>query len=133
MRQRQWGRIICCTSISAVQPINTLILSNSIRAGLHAVAKTLANTLATEGITVNCVLPGPILSDRTRELAQTRIDQEGVSFDEAVAGLTNLTAMKRLGRVEEFGPAVAFLASEHASFITGSFLRVDGGAYAGLV
>jgi 3-oxoacyl-[acyl-carrier protein] reductase len=135
MRENAWGRIICSTSIAAVQPGDwaNLVLTNSMRTGVHGLAKTLAHNLATEGITVNCIAPGPILTDRTDELARSRAEREGISYEEAVAAMGQLTALKRLGRVEEFGPAVAFLASEQASFITGVSLRVDGGEHVGLL
>lgn len=135
MRERKWGRIICDTSIAAVQPGEWahLVLTTTVRSGIHGLAKTLAHNLATEGITVNCVAPGPILTDRTDELAKARAAREGISYDDAVAAMGQLTAIKRLGRVEEFGPAVAFLASEQASFITGVTLRVDGGEHTGLL
>jgi 3-oxoacyl-[acyl-carrier protein] reductase len=111
MRENAWGRIICSTSIAAVQPGDwaNLVLTNSMRTGVHGLAKTLAHNLATEGITVNCIAPGPILTDRTDELARSRAEREGISYEEAVAAMGQLTALKRLGRVEEFGPAVAFL------------------------
>jgi 3-oxoacyl-[acyl-carrier protein] reductase len=133
MRERKWGRIICDTSIAAVQPWDNLVLTNATRAGIHGLAKTLANNLATEGITVNCIIPGPILTDRTDELAKAAVEQQGITYEEAVANMGKSTAMQRLGRVEEFGAAVAFLASEQASFITGSSIRVDGGSYTALL
>lgn len=133
MRERKWGRIICDTSIAAVQPWDNLVLSNALRAGVHGLAKTLANNLATEGITVNCIVPGVIHTDRVDELTRMRAEKEGVSFEEAMVAMGERAPMKRVGHVDEFGAAVAFLASEHASFITGVSLRVDGGAYAGLL
>jgi 3-oxoacyl-[acyl-carrier protein] reductase len=133
MRERKWGRIICDTSIAAVQPWDNLVLSNATRAGVHGLAKTLANNVAPEGITVNCIVPGPIHTDRVDQLVKVRVEQEGISLEEAMAAMGDRTAMKRVGHVDEFGAAVAFLASEQASFITGVSLRVDGGAYAGLL
>lgn len=135
MRERGWGRIICLTSIANLQPGDwpNLILTNTVRSGVQGTAKTLSHNLATEGITVNCVCPGPILTDRTDELAKARAEREGISYDEAVSAMGQLTGMKRIGHVDEFGPAVAFLASEQASFITGVSLRVDGGEYGGLL
>lgn len=133
MREKGWGRIICCTSIAAIEPWDNLVLSNAVRAGVHGLAKTLANNLAPEGITVNCINPGPIHTDRIEQLANNAVEEQGISFDEALNALGSRTAMKRIGQVEEFGATVAFLASEQASFITGSSVRVDGGAYSALI
>jgi 3-oxoacyl-[acyl-carrier protein] reductase len=116
-----------------VQPWDTLVLSNSVRAGVHGLAKTLSNNLAPEGITVNCIVPGVIQTDRIVQLASAQVEREGISFEEAMAAMGERAPMKRVGRVEEFGAAVAFLASEQAGFITGVSLRVDGGAYSGLL
>ena len=133
MQENRWGRIICCTSIVAIEPWDNMVLSNSIRAGVHGLAKTLSTNYAADGITVNCIVPGPIHTDRIDSLAKTRAEREGITFEEALSKLGQFAAMKRLGRVEEFGDAVAFLASENASFITGSSLRIDGGGYRALV
>jgi len=133
MRERGWGRIICDTSIAAVQPWDALVLSNSVRAGVHGMAKTLSNNVAAEGITVNCIVPGAIQTDRIEYLANAQAEREGISFEEAMASMGERSPMKRVGRMDEFGAAVAFLASERASYITGVSLRVDGGTYAGLL
>lgn len=133
MRERKWGRIICSSSIAAKQPLDNLILSNAVFAAVHGLAKTLANNLATEGITVNCINPGPILTDRIRELSRAQAEREKISLEEALASWGQATRMKRAGEPMEFGEAVAFLASERASFITGTSLSVDGGAHAGLL
>lgn len=133
MRKNGWGRIICNTSVAVMQPMDSLVLSNATRASVHGLAKTLANNLAPEGITVNCICPGPIHTARIDELSEARAEREGISFDEALKGWGESTAMKRIGNVEEFGATAAFLASQQASFITGVALRVDGGAYRGLI
>lgn len=132
MRQQRWGRIICSSSIAAKQPLDNLTLSNAIFAAIHGLAKTLANNLATEGITVNCINPGPILTDRIRELSQAQAEREQISLEEALAAWGEATRMRRVGQPQEFGDVVAFLASERASFITGVSVLVDGGAYGGL-
>lgn len=133
MRERAWGRIICSTSIAGRQPVDNLTLSNATFAAVQGLAKSLANTLAQEGITVNCINPGPILTDRIRELARLQAEQGGISEEEALRGWGEATRIKRVGNPEEFGETVAFLASERASFITGTSVLVDGGAFGGLV
>lgn len=133
MRERKWGRIICSTSIAAIQPIDNLLLSNAIFTSVHGLAKSLANTLAQEGITVNCISPGPVRTDRIQELAEHQAQEQGISVEEALAAWGSSTRMGRVGDPTEFGKTVAFLASEWASFITGSSIRVDGGAYGGLL
>lgn len=127
MKQQQWGRIINITSLSVKEPIENLILSNSIRAGVHGLAKTLAGQLAQFGITVNNVMPGTIHTDRIDQLAQHRAGQTGQSVAEALAGMGQVVPLGRIGRPEELGALVAFLASERASYINGASIPVDGG------
>jgi 3-oxoacyl-[acyl-carrier protein] reductase len=133
MREQRWGRIICSSSVAAKQPLDNLILSNAIFAAIHGLAKTLANNLATEGITVNCINPGPILTDRIRELSEAQAKRENISVEEALASWGQATRMKRAGDPMEFGNVVAFLASDRAGFLTGVSVSVDGGACAGLL
>lgn len=127
MRQREWGRIVNITSISVKQPVDNLILSNSVRAAVTGFARTLANEVAADGITVNNVLPGYTRTKRLEELAERTALNQGVSVDEIRAGWEREAPMGRLGEPREFAAAVAFLASERASFITGVSLPVDGG------
>jgi len=133
MRDRRWGRIINLTSIAVKQPLDGLILSNSIRAGIHGWAKTLSNELAPYGVTVNNVLPGFTLTDRVRNLAQAQAEKEGVSPEEVLGRMEQAIPMKRLGRPEDVGELVAFLASEQAGYITGVSVHIDGGFYPGLM
>lgn len=118
MKQQRWGRIISITSMSVKQPVNNLILSNSVRASVVGLMKTLANELAMYNITVNNVMPGYTETERLKEL----IDKNP-SFASAKAEIP----LGRFGKPEEFAAAVAFLASERASYITGVSLAVDGG------
>ena len=127
MKQRRWGRIINVTSIAAKQPVDGLILSNAVRAAVTGFARTLANEVAPSGVTVNNVLPGYTRTQRVDELAARRAAQSGTSVEEAVAVWEREIPMGRLGEPREFGAAVAFLASERASYITGQSVAVDGG------
>jgi 3-oxoacyl-[acyl-carrier protein] reductase len=116
MQAQQWGRIVAITSIAVKQPIPFLILSNTARAGVTGFLKTLAREVAPDGITVNSLQPGSHDTERIRGLGG---DTSGIP-----AGV--------LGRPQDFGALAAFLCSEHARFVTGAAIPVDGGAYAGL-
>ena len=117
MQAQQWGRVVAITSIAVRQPIPYLILSNTARAGVTGFLKTLAREVAPDGITVNSLQPGLHDTERIRSL-----------------GEPDLSAIPagRLGTAEEFGALAAFLCSEHAAFVTGAAIPVDGGAFAGL-
>jgi 3-oxoacyl-[acyl-carrier protein] reductase len=127
MKERGWGRILNITSISVKQPVDNLILSNSLRAAVTGFARTLANEVATHGITVNNILPGYTRTERVEELALAAAEREGISRAEAFAKWENEIPMKRLGEPHEFAALAAFLVSERASYITGSSIAVDGG------
>jgi 3-oxoacyl-[acyl-carrier protein] reductase len=123
MKQQQSGRIISITSMAVKQPINNLILSNSVRASVVGLMKTLANELAMYNITVNNIMPGYTETERLKELIENN-----PSFPSAKSQIP----LGRFGTPEEFAAAVAFLASERASYITGVSLAVDGGWTKGL-
>jgi 3-oxoacyl-[acyl-carrier protein] reductase len=127
MRQRRWGRIVNITSISVKQPIIGLLLSNTIRAGLTGWAKTLSTEVAADNVTVNSVAPGYTLTERQDELAESRGRKLGKTKEELFEMWAAEIPMRRLASAEEIGAAVAFLASERASYITGVTLQVDGG------
>ena len=127
MRQQKWGRIINITSVSVKQPIEGLILSNTVRAGLTGWAKTVATEVAADGVTVNNVAPGYTLTERQEELARARSEAMGKTKEEIIATWATQGPMGRIGKPEEIAAAVAFLASERASYITGITLQVDGG------
>jgi len=132
MRARRWGRIINITSVSVKQPMPTLILSNAVRSGVVAMAKTLAGEVAAEGITVNNVCPGYTLTDRVRDLAAVNAKAAAVPVDQVMAQWEASIPARRLGKPEELAALVAFLASERASYITGTTIQVDGGYIQGL-
>ena len=127
MRERRWGRIINVTSIAVKQPVDGLILSNSVRAAVTGWARTLANEVARDGITVNNVLPGYTRTDRVQQLNASRAAAEGVPIEEIQRRTEAQIPMRRLGEPREFGAMVAFLASERASYITAQSIVVDGG------
>jgi 3-oxoacyl-[acyl-carrier protein] reductase len=118
MRERRWGRVVAITSIAARQPIPGLILSNTARAGATGFLKTLAREVAGDGVTVNSLQPGTHDTERVRQLGGA--DAGGIP-----AGT--------IGRPADFGAIAAFVCSEHARFLTGTAIPVDGGAYAGLL
>ena len=133
MRERRWGRIINVTSIAVKQPVDNLVLSNSVRSAVTGFARTLANEVATEGITVNCILPGYTRTERVEELADANAAKEGVTRRDVLARFEREIPMRRLGEPEEFAALAAFLASERASYITGQSIVVDGGWVRGLM
>ena len=132
MQRNRWGRIINVTSISVKQPLDGLMLSNSIRAAVVGFAKTLSNEVARYNILVNNVCPGYTRTERVEELSASMAERKGVSKDRIVAAWEQSIPMARLGEPEEFAALVAFLASERASYITGTTIPVDGGAIKGL-
>ena len=127
MREAGWGRIINVTSVAVKQPINGLILSNAVRAAVTGFAKTLANEVASSGITVNNVMPGFTRTERLDGLAASISESQGITVEEAFAAWEAQTPMGRIGEPKEFAALVAFLASERASYITGTSIPVDGG------
>ncbi|MGH2682803.1 MAG: SDR family oxidoreductase [Actinomycetota bacterium] len=133
MREAGYGRLIVIGSLAIKQPVANLLLSNSIRAGIAGWAKTLADEVGPEGITVNVVLPGMLLSDRVRFLLQQRADEAGRTFEDQVDQESRSMPLRRLGDPQELGDVVAFLASERASYLSGGFIQVDGGLYRGLL
>lgn len=124
MRERRWGRIVAITSVAVKQPIGTLILSNTARAGATGFLKTLATEVAADGVTVNSVLPGLHATDRLLDLYG---GPDGAG--QAAASIPART----LGDPADFGAVVAFLCSVHARFLTGAAIQVDGGSCAGLL
>ena len=133
MKERRWGRMINVTSIAVKQPVDNLILSNSVRAAVTGFARTLANEVAPFGITVNNVMPGYTRTQRVDELAARNASLRGTTAEAEVAVWEGQIPMARLGQPEEFAAVVAFLASERASYVTGASIPVDGGWIRALV
>lgn len=127
MKERKWGRILNVTSIAVKQPIEGLMLSNSLRAAVTGFARSLANEVAPFNVTVNNMMPGYTRTDRMDQLARAAGERSGVSPKEAFSKWEKEIPMGRLGEPREFAALAAFLASERASYITGSSIAVDGG------
>ena len=127
MKARRWGRILNVTSIAVKQPIDNLMLSNSLRAAVTGWARTLANEVAAHGITVNNLMPGYTRTERVDELAEVIAKRDDITPEQAVARWEREIPAGRLGEPREFAALAAFLASERASYITGTSIPVDGG------
>ena len=127
MLEKKWGRIVCLTSVAAKEPLPGLILSTTARAGVLGFAKSLADELATTNVTVNVVCPGYTQTERVDNLVRERAAREKRDAREIESELVARIPMRRMGKPEELAHAVAFLSSEHAGYITGVALQVDGG------
>jgi len=132
MKKQNNGRIIAITSVSVKQPLNDLVLSNTIRLGVVGFAKTLSNEYAKHNILVNVVCPGPTLTDRMKELINKTVQDTGKSYEEVEKTWIDPIPIGRLGNPEELANLVVFLASERASYITGTTIQVDGGFVKGV-
>jgi 3-oxoacyl-[acyl-carrier protein] reductase len=127
MKERRWGRIVNVTSIAVKQPVDNLILSNSVRAAVTGFARTLANEVAPYGITVNNVMPGYTRTQRVVDLAARNASLRGTTSDVERGVWEQQIPMGRLGEPAELAAMVAFLASERVSYTTGASIPVDGG------
>lgn len=133
MKANRWGRIINVTSISVKQPVDGLLLSNSLRAGVVGLAKTLSKELGPDNILVNNVCPGFTMTGRIDELANATAERTGLSREDVLRDWESTIPLGRIGNTSEFAALVAFLASERASYITGTTIPIDGGAIQGLL
>ena len=132
MRAAGWGRILNVASSSVVEPIANLGVSTALRSSIAGWAKTLAVEVAADGVTVNTLLPGRIDTPRIQQLDQSTADRTGMTPEQAQAKSLESIPVGRLGRPEEFGAVAAFLASPRAAYVTGSLIRIDGGAIRGI-
>jgi len=132
MQRNRWGRLITITSVAVKQPIPDLALSNAVRSAVVGLVKSLANEFGKDGILVNNVAPGYTATERLNELAGTRALALGVTPDQIREGWAAEVPLRRLARPEEIAAAIVWLASEHASYITGHTILVDGGIYKGV-
>jgi 3-oxoacyl-[acyl-carrier protein] reductase len=133
MKAKRWGRIINMTSIAVKQPIDGLILSNTVRSGVIGFAKSLSNELAPFNITVNSVCPGYTMTDRVRNLSQVVAQKQGTTPEAIIQKWASEIPMGRIGTPEEFAALVTFLASVQAGYITGAAIQIDGGWYKGVM
>lgn len=132
MQASKWGRVMAVTSISAAQPVDNLILSNTMRAGITGLMKSLANEYGPDGITFNCLMPGFTQTERMEAVVRSSAEAQDITYEQALAAAAMSVPMRRLGRPEEFAALAAFLASERAGYITGCSIPVDGGWIKGI-
>ncbi len=131
MRERGFGRIVFVTSTTVREPATMLVLSNAVRMAVHGFAKSLAHQVASDGVTVNCVQPGRIATDRVASLDTAAADATGRSLDDVQNAARRTIPTGRYGEPSEFGSVVAFLCSQQAAYVTGASVPVDGGALRG--
>jgi 3-oxoacyl-[acyl-carrier protein] reductase len=133
MIERKYGRLIYITSIAVLQPVDSLILSNTYRAGVTAFAKTISNNYAAHGITANCVCPGYTATERLNDLAEKLAQESRSTIQQVLEDFAASCPARRLGEPEELAALITFLASERAGYITGASIPVDGGANKSLI
>jgi 3-oxoacyl-[acyl-carrier protein] reductase len=133
MKEKRWGRVINITSIAVKQPIDGLMLSNTVRSGVIGFGKSLSNELAPFNVTVNSVCPGYTMTDRVRNLAKALAQKQHTTPDAIIGKWEAEIPMKRLGTPEEFASLVVYLASEPAGYITGAAIQIDGGWFKGIM
>lgn len=127
MIERKWGRVVNIMSTSVKQPVDNLMLSNSIRMAVVGFAKTLTSEVSPHGITINTVAPGFASTERLSSLASATAERQGITSQQVYEKWTADVPLRRIGRPEEVAAAVAFLVSEPAAYINGIVLPVDGG------
>jgi 3-oxoacyl-[acyl-carrier protein] reductase len=127
LRTSKQGRIVNITSAFVKEPSNLLLLSNAFRPGVTAMAKMLSAELAPLGVTVNCIGPNAILTDRTRSIATTTAEKAGISLEEQLERNAKTLPMGRYGDASELGDLCAYLCSAQAGYVTGQTIVLDGG------
>ena len=127
MQKNKWGRIINVTSVSVKEPLNYLVLSNSIRSAVVAWAKSLSVDVGKDGVTVNSILTGYFDTKRIKELNKEKSKSLNISEEEVLEKMKSLVPVNRLGKTEEYGYLVSFLSSDKASYINGASIPIDGG------
>ena len=127
MQKNKWGRIINVTSVSVKEPLNYLVLSNSIRSAVVAWAKSLSVDVGKDGVTVNSILTGYFDTERIKELNKEKSKSLNISEEEVLEKMKSLVPINRLGKTEEYGFLVSFLSSDKASYINGASIPIDGG------
>jgi len=132
MKNNGWGRIINFSSLAVKEPMENLVLSNTIRSAWQSWCKSLAEYYAPFGITVNTILTGLFDTERIKNLTETQAQQQGISFEKALENRVSAIPIQRLGNPKEYGNLVAFLASNEASYLTGTSIPLDGGATKGI-
>jgi 3-oxoacyl-[acyl-carrier protein] reductase len=132
MQQRHWGRIVTITSVAVKQPVPEIVLSNSVRAGVLGLVRSLATQFGPDNITINNVGPGYTATDRMKELAQISARKTGIDAADYEMRMAENIPLHRLAQPEEIADAIVWLASERASYVTGQTVLVDGGVYRGL-
>ncbi|MCE5250067.1 SDR family oxidoreductase [bacterium] len=133
MIPKGWGRIINLASSAVKEPIAGLLLSNALRSAVVGMAKTLSREVADKGILINTIATGSFNTERIQSILDNRAKKQGITLEEARIQHESAIPMKRLGRPEELAALVVFLASERASYMTGTTISVDGGAFGGLM
>jgi 3-oxoacyl-[acyl-carrier protein] reductase len=132
MQQRHWGRVVTITSMTVKQPVPELVLSNSVRAGVLGLVRSLATQFGPDNITINNVGPGYTATARMKDLARSQASTTGSSAAEYETQIAESIPLRRLAQPEEIADAIVWLASERASYVTGLTVLVDGGVYGGL-
>ena len=121
------GRIVNLTGYGVKEPLTDLVVSDSVRAGVTVMAKTIASDLASHGITVNNIAPGPIMTDRLVEILSARAKSSGITLDEQFKLFSQTIPVQRMGKPSEIGDLCAYLCSSQAGYLTGQTIVIDGG------
>lgn len=133
MQKQKWGRIVNISSLTVKQPADNLLLSNSIRAAVVGLTKTISRGLSKDNILINNIAPYYVATKRVDYLMEETASRRGITKEEAMQEIVKEIPLGRLGTTEEFGDFVAFLCSERNSYVTGTTIQFDGGAYRGMI